>query len=179
MKVPLWYYLTYFMVLSGLRIGEAIALDVDDVNEYIDVNKTFSLVTLQVGSTKTETSAREVFIQPELRELLDQYKIFRTEHLAGKRSKVFFPAKDGSRIGYAGYNKYLKENSLRILGREVTTHALRHTSASLLIAAGVPLETVSRRLGHADSKVTKEIYFHMTEKLREKDEAAIAAAEIF
>ena len=178
MKVPMWYYLTYFMVLSGLRIGEAIALDVDDVKEYIDVNKTFSLVTLQVGSTKTETSAREVYIQPELRELLTNYRIFRTERLAGKRSKVFFPAKDGSRIGYAGYNKYLKENSLRILGREVTTHALRHTSASLLIAAGVPLETVSRRLGHADSRITKEIYFHMTEKLREKDEAAIAAAEI-
>lgn len=178
MKVPMWYYLTYFMALSGLRIGEAIALEIDDINKYIDVNKTFSLVIYKVGSTKTDTSARQVFVQPELRALLDQYMIFRAEFLNGKKSRLLFPSRDGSFMCYAAYNKYLKENSLRILGRVISTHALRHTSASLFLAAGVPLETISRRLGHSSSRITKEIYLHITERLKAADEAAVASAQI-
>lgn len=179
MKLPLWYYLTYFMVLSGLRIGEAMALELEDVGEkYISVNKTFSLVTFEVGSTKTDNSCRDVFIQPELRDLIDEYLIFRSGHLAGKKSKLFFPAKSGERFSYEAYNKYLKENTEKAIGRKISTHALRHTSASLFLAAGVPLEAISRRLGHADSRITKEIYLHMTEKLKSADEAAIAGAKI-
>lgn len=179
MKLPLWYFLTYFMVLSGLRIGEAMALELEDVGEkYISVNKTFSLVTFEVGSTKTDNSCRDVFIQPELRDLIDEYLIFRSGHLAGKKSKLFFPAKSGERFSYEAYNKYLKENAEKAIGRKISTHALRHTSASLFLAAGVPLEAISRRLGHADSRITKEIYLHMTEKLKSADEAAIAGAKI-
>ena len=35
------------------------------------------------------------------------------------------------------------------------------------------LEAIARRLGHSSSNVTKEIYFHVTEKLKERDEAAM------
>lgn len=178
MKVPMWYYLTYFMVLSGLRIGEVIALSVNDVDEYIHVDKTYSIVLKTTGPTKTDDSTREVFVQPELKELLDQYMIFRSEFLDGKKSRYLFPSKDGSHLNYESYNKYLKENSFRLIGREISTHALRHTSASLLIASGVPLETVSRRLGHADSRITREIYLHLTGKLRESDNRFISQARI-
>ena len=77
--------------------------------------------------------------------------------------------KDGDILSYYSFNKYLKELSERVLGRRITSHALRHTAASLLIAEGVPLETVSRMLGHDDSKVTQEIYFHITKTLRNRD----------
>jgi len=177
MKVPLWYYLTYFMALSGLRIGEAIALTLDDIGEYISVNKTYSLVTYQVGPTKTGVS-REVYIQPELRDLLDTYLIFRAGFIKNRRCRLLFPDKSGTHMSYFAYNKYLKENSMKVLGREISTHALRHTSASLFIADGVPLETISRRLGHSDSRITKEIYLHLTDKLKEADNKHMEAARI-
>ena len=177
MSVPMWYYLTYFMVLSGLRIGEAMALTLDDVGEYISVTKTYSLVTYEIGPTKTGVS-REVYVQPELKDLIDEFLVFRSQYLAGKRSKIFFCGKSGGRMSYCAYNKYLNENSQRILGHEISTHALRHTSASLFIAAGVPLETVSRRLGHSDSRITKEIYLHLTSKLKEADNRYISGAKI-
>ena len=177
MKVPMWYYLTYFMVLSGLRIGEAIALELDDVGEYISVTKTYSLVTWQIGDAKTDNSEREVFVQPELRKLIDEYMIFRAGHLKGK-SKLMFPNQKGGYLGYEGFNKYLKENAKRLIGRELSTHALRHTSASLLIAQGVPLETVSRRLGHSDSRITKEIYLHLTDQLKKADEKYLTQTQI-
>ena len=80
-------------------------------------------------------------------------------------------------LNYA-FNKYLKELSQRVLGRTITTHALRHTAASLLIADGVPLETVSRMLGHEDSKVTREIYFHITKTLKKKDNMLLENAKM-
>ena len=43
----------------------------------------------------------------------------------------------------------------------VTLHSLRHTHASMLIAAGVDILTVSRRLGHASPSITLDVYGHL------------------
>jgi integrase len=40
-------------------------------------------------------------------------------------------------------------------------HNLRHTSASILLNQGVPVITVSRRLGHAKVSITLDIYGHL------------------
>ncbi|MGI6003763.1 MAG: tyrosine-type recombinase/integrase [Lachnospiraceae bacterium] len=48
----------------------------------------------------------------------------------------------------------------------MTPHALRHTHTAMLAEAGVPLEMISRRVGYADSKVTKEVYYHVTERMK-------------
>lgn len=66
----------------------------------------------------------------------------------------------------------------RTIGRPLSTHALRHTHTSLLAAAGIPLDVISRRLGHADSKVTREIYLHVTELLKDKDAALLDAVTL-
>jgi integrase len=49
----------------------------------------------------------------------------------------------------------------KIIGRRVSLHALRHTHASSLIAAGVDILTISRRLGHANPKITLSVYGHL------------------
>lgn len=172
MKVPMWYYLTYFLALSGLRIGEAIALELNDVGKYIAVTKNYAINTEEVGLPKTAESERIVLVQPELRKLLDRYMVFRSTL---DPSPLLFPGKDGY-ISYFAYNKYLRETSEKVLGRKITPHALRHTSASFLIANGVPLDSISRRLGHSDSKVTKQIYIHQTEKLQQLDDELISEA---
>lgn len=171
MKVPMWYYLTYFLCLSGLRIGEAIALELSDVGKYITINKNYAINQETVGLPKTAESERIVLVQPELRKLLDRYMIYRADN----PSPLLFPGNDGY-ISYFAYNKYLRETSEKVLGRKITPHALRHTSASFLIANGVPLDSISRRLGHSDSKVTKQIYIHHTEKLQQLDDELISEA---
>jgi integrase len=59
---------------------------------------------------------------------------------------------------------------------EVTFHALRHTHASQLIAQGVDIVTISKRLGHAKPSVTLAIYAHMFTSDDRKAAAAINAA---
>lgn len=169
---PMWYHLTLFLVLSGLRIGEAIALRMEDVGDkYISVTKTFSPTVKEMGDPKTGSSVREVFIQPELRAAIDDYLIYRDE--TGRRSPLFFPSRRNGPLLYGAYNKFLRELSVRVLGRVVTPHALRHTCASLMLANGVSVDTIARRLGHENSKVTREIYLHITEKLKAQDEESI------
>lgn len=61
-------------------------------------------------------------------------------------------------------------------GIAVSLHALRHTHASQLIAAGVDVVTVSKRLGHASPNVTLRVYAHMFRNDDSKAAAAINAA---
>jgi integrase len=60
------------------------------------------------------------------------------------------------------------------LGLGITLHGLRHTSASLLLRAGVPLKTVSERLGHSGVAITGDTYGHIIQGM---DEGAANALE--
>src|SRR5262245_8006427 len=55
----------------------------------------------------------------------------------------------------------------------VPFHALRHTHASLLIASGVDIIAVSRRLGHGKASVTLDVYGHLVGGAAEAAAAAI------
>lgn len=181
MKVERWTLLTHFLVLSGLRIGEAIALDDADVTDVILVNKTMDIGTGECKErTKTDSSTREVYIQPELADVVDQIRAYvrKDSFKHGYRSGLFFPDDDGNYIQYPAYLKYLRENALSILGRRITPHTMRHTHVSLLAAEGLPLEAIARRVGHEDSQITKQIYYHVTEKQKYKDREQISKIRI-
>lgn len=183
LQVKKWQQLTRFLALSGLRIGEALALtasDLDFTNKVIHVNKTYDANNRTVSTPKTLCSIREVYMQPELepvcREILLNTKL---ESLAyGFRSSLFLCNRNGGYLNPFSYNKYLRERSSQLIGRRITAHALRHTHASLLLAAGVNIETIARRLGHENSQITREIYLHVTEKLTERDNKQIKDVKI-
>jgi integrase len=163
MKVEKWKLLTEFLVLSGLRIGEVIALQQTDVNLttlQITVDKTYSLITRGVSpSAKTEAGNRVISIQDELLDC-----IHRINGIFPKRRKLFFPD-----LVYEAYAKYLRENTKALVGKKLSPHALRHTSVALFAAAGVDLSVIARRLGHADSRITRDVYMHVTQRLMERD----------
>lgn len=164
--IPKWGLLTEFLILSGLRIGEALDLkkaDVDTKARTIGVHSTFSTVANKSSSTKTEMSDRVIYIQDELMDCID--RIRKTEH---KEDPYFFEY-GPQKAAYAAYRKYFNENTKTLLGRKLSPHSLRHTHTALLAEAGIPLESISRRLGHADSRITKEIYMHVTKKMQQKD----------
>lgn len=180
MKVERWKLLTEFLILSGLRIGEAVALEDSDVGDVIHVTKTYNPNLHQISTTKTATSTRDVDVQPELMDCIRRIRHFvRCEELQfGYRSDLFLPAFGGDYITYDVYSKYFRENTEAILGRRLSPHALRHTHTAMLAEAGVPLETISRRLGHSDSKITREVYMHVTDNMRQRDRERIQQVKI-
>lgn len=170
-----------FLALSGLRIGEAIALRESDIDsEYIHINRTLATSIGAVNEPKTANSIRDVYLRPELLQCVIEIKsymrVYKFEH--GIRSELLFCGRDGMELHYDAFRKYLISLSERVLRRRITPHALRHTAVSLLAADGVPLDVISRQMGHGDSGITKEIYFHVTKTLKERDNAILRQANV-
>ena len=184
MSNPVWSLLTELLALSGLRIGEALALEVSDIDlraKQIHVTKDYDVVNGVVDDTKTSCSIRDVYIQPELEKVIRRINAEMKQRAFryGIQSKLFMFDHDGSYLHYYAYNKYLGENTIAVLGRKLTPHSLRHTHASLLMEKGVPVDAISRRLGHENSRITKEIYLHVTKKVKEQDDELIRKVNLF
>lgn len=182
-KIPDWKLTTKFLALSGLRFGEYAALektDIDFKNHYIHITKSFDSIDKIVGNTKNSDSIRNVYMQPELEDTAKEIISLMTQRkkLNGIRCKLFIFDTSGNHIEYYSYNKYLKAVSKRTLDHEITPHALRHTHASLLFEKGFSIDEVARRLGHGNSKITRDIYVHITEKLKEKDNEKLSGISI-
>lgn len=68
-------------------------------------------------------------------------------------------------ISNVKYNAYLKEVAAAAgIKKHLTTHWARHTGATLLLNAGVPMEIVSKVCGHSSVKMTEKIYAKMLPK---------------
>ena len=165
---------TKFLVLSGCRTGEAVALkksDIDVSARTIVINKTYNSNQKCVNVAKTQASMRTIHIQPQLLELLKQIEVYykRMELRTGSRSDLLFHAEDGGYFSYYAYRKQLAKASEQVLGRKLTPHALRHSHASLLFEQSFTVDEVQHRLGHSKSQVTRDIYIHVTRELQEKE----------
>lgn len=165
-----YYLFSKFALLTGMRVGEIIALnDVDCWGSIIRINKTWDKANHIVTSTKTVKSAREIHIQPELRECIDEIREYmkHQREVFGYNSELFFPDADGTHFKYGSYNKYLGRLTTEVLGRRLGCHVFRHSHASILAMRGMSLEAISERLGHDGSKITREIYLHRMKELKD------------
>lgn len=183
MDLERWKLMTEFLALSGLRIGEAIALNNSDIDsEYIHVTETYNEALRLLGPAKTATSIRDVYIQPELAGVIRRIRVcMKRQRLLYnyEDNGYLFSGIDGGRVGYAAYNKYLKEIAEKIVpNKKITPHALRHTMTSLFAEAGIPLDVISRRLGHDGSDITKRIYLHITETRKVQENGQVATVTL-
>ena len=162
-------YMTAVLGLAtGMRRGEMLALrwqDIDAASGKITVARSLEQSKaggLRFRSTKTRSGKRTIAIPPSVVAELRRYRLEQQERwLALGLGKI----RDDSLV-LATWNGGIRSpNSLSRNWHEkvpeVTLHALRHTHASQLIAAGVDVVTVSRRLGHARPSVTLNVYSHL------------------
>lgn len=169
LDVTIFRYAVTFLALSGLRVGELLAmtcLDVDLEARQIHVNKTYNEQLHMVSEgAKTYAGNRDVYIQDELLELCKDIDKFYAD--MGVKRELYFCDLDGKRLTYQKLNKYFAASCERVLQRRLSLHSLRHTHASLMFEENVSLAAVSRRLGHANSRVTESIYVHVTQRKQE------------
>jgi len=153
---------TFVLVLGycGLRFGEAAALRVGDVNlsaRRIRVRRSVTFVTgqgLVEGPTKNH-SARTVPVPKFLAPLLA------TEIGERADDAQLFPSRRG---GYLteGEVRWVFDTASKTVGVEgLTPHELRHTCASLAIAAGANVKVLQTLLGHKTATLTLDRYGHL------------------
>jgi integrase family protein len=165
---PRYRNLIEFLVNTGLRIGECLALTFDDLEgDILDINKSLDRFN-NLNTVKTPSSRRKISLNKRCLEIIKSQRTINNNltltspTFANKDNVIFFSDK--------GTHQW-KENVRRFLIKNTTVnfnlHMLRHTHASLCIDKGVDVELISKRLGHVNSNVTREIYIHKTKKQQE------------
>jgi integrase len=172
--------LAELLIGAGLRISEALALRVSDL-ELEDTGGTVVVYRSRkndgVGSTKSDRF-RAVEIGPTLCRVLRDQVAHRAELVAGERSAaVLFvmpvraAKRSNGRWESVGVGRPLDRNTVSrdwhkdaledAALRDMPLHALRHTVAAAWSAVGDSLMYVQRQLGHADISTTERYYGHL------------------
>jgi integrase len=163
--------LVYLLAYKGLRIGEAAALRVGDLDlarGTLRVDETLSEVSgiLHLGPTKTATGTRTLTLPPFLRDML-------AEHLARfsdpKDPNAFvFTMPGGGNLRPNNYRKRSFYPAVRKAGLDehLTPHDLRDTAATLAFASGATVKEVSDMLGHEKPAITLERYTGVLDSMR-------------
>jgi integrase len=147
-------------VLTGLRVGELMALKWSDVDfERHQISVTRSIVMRRIGDCKTEASRKPVPLDPRLAEALYQWRrmspypmpddwVFASPHSKGR-----FPYWPG-----AFYRAHILPAARRLGIEGIGWHTFRRTYATFLKANGEDVKTVQELLRHANSLVTMNLY---------------------
>ncbi len=173
------------LLFTGMRRGELCGLewqDVDFDNGILRVCRTL-LYTSETGvfedTPKNYSSVRSIRISEYVVELLRQYKKWQEEQ--SKRlgtkwigSTKIFTNEFGAPLHPSTMTRWFANFNEKNGLKKIPLHSLRHTSATLLIMSGVPVNVVSKRLGHNDTSTTMSIYTHV---LRSADALAAEALD--
>jgi len=156
----------------GLRLGELLGLGWEDVDldqGVLRVSRAVSRVggAVQLGPTKTASSRRQLRLPAATENALRDHRARQVaqQNLMGEHWQdlgLVFPTGRGTLRDPAKLRRFLRTVTEQAgLGRW-HPHELRHCAASLLSAAGVPLEEPADVLGHASTRVTSATYGHRT-----------------
>jgi integrase len=170
---PSWYrLLAETLIGAGLRIGEALALewtDIDWDNCTISVTK-----TVKVGGVGTPKGdrARTVAVASYLIDSLRQYRLDQSR-ITGR----VFVAPEGGELTRQAARRRGHIPTLRAAGlpSEVRLHDLRHSAASIWLAAGESIYFCQQQLGHQDIQTTISLYGH-PDQMAHRQAAERAAA---
>jgi integrase len=165
------YTIAAVALATGMRRGELLGLrwqDVDLNSGTLRVAQSLEQTKagLRFKSPKTKHGRRTITLPPLIvAELRTHWKAQQEQRLAlglGKApdTALVFPTWDGKPRSPGALTQEWTR-AMKKAGMKVTLHALRHTHASSLIAAGVDILTISRRLGHASPTITLGTYGHL------------------
>jgi integrase len=146
-------------IYAGLRLGELRAIEWGDVDldaGELHMRWAWCNRTKQRTAPKTNAAIRTAPIVGELRRVLLEHRL-----LTGRRTgRVVERAGGGVESGDS--LAWRAENASKDAGLErLTMHAARHTYASLMILARVPITALSRFMGHTSITVTVDRYGHL------------------
>lgn len=160
---PEWRPLLITLITTGMRIGEATALQVRDLH----FGETPPTLTISrgwehtggperiLGAPKTERGRRTISLPPDTVNALQPLA-------TGRKPEDFIFTSGGGPIRRGQmddrWHRWLKAAGIE---RHVRLHDLRHSHAAWMIGAGASLTALQHRLGHASITVTSDVYGHL------------------
>lgn len=184
---PVWHLLT----LEGMRRGEALGLRWSDLHWHADRVTAHIQQTVipDVGNkgkaivqqrTKTQAGARTVELTPSTAKALEAHRDRQRFLRQGagqewEETGLIVTTSRGTPVNPSSIKRNQKAIMRRAGVPEITTHDLRHTAATQMILAGVPVVIVSQKLGHAAVSITLDLYAHVLPSDQSQANAAMEA----
>jgi integrase len=181
-----------FMLYSGSRVGEMLALnwsDVDLDNKVFSISRSLKRVykrnetgagnktELITESTKTKSSNRNLPLTGALYGIIENqkkyYNIIKSLNNSDNFSKnsFIFTTSNGNPIDARNFNQHIKICCKKAGIREINSHIFRHTFISLAVKNGIDPRLLKRIVGHSSISTTDAIYTHIeVEGLRDSME---------
>lgn len=179
------YALWHLLASTGMRRGEALGLALDSVD--LDAKRlavTRALIAIgyeiEFSEPKTERGRRNVALDSQTVAAL---RAHRKDQIAEQLALgpayedrgLVFCCEDGTPIHPDRASKLFAQHVKAAGLPRIRLHDLRHTHATLALAAGVHPKVVSERLGHSSIAITLDTYSHAIPALQEEAASAVAA----
>ena len=167
-----------FMLLTGVRTAEMCGLkwsDIDFDNKVVHIRRN-RLYSKQFGyyekTPKTKSSVRDIPLTDalinELKKYMDWFRLA-DEHFDDRLDETYLAVNlYREPVFPQSIKQWLYHYENKWAMKKVTCHGLRHTYCSLLLAQNVPIQTVSKYMGHSDSTVTLKVYSHFIPDTQER-----------
>ena len=163
-----------FLLASGCRLGEALALrwsDVDWRTGTIHIERQVTEVAGKPveGPPKSQAGRRGIVLPSWGLAALERQRAraggwqLQSDNAFAEGWQRCFPTPRGTVPEATNVRRALHRVCDQLGLPRVRTHDLRHISLSLLAAAGVPVKDLQRRAGHSNSALTLEVYLHTSQ----------------
>ena len=179
-----WQAITHLLLVTGCRRGEIAGLkwskvDMDAARIEISANLCYSRQQGTYETTTKTEATRYIKIPAETVDLLKRHRAAQAEvRLAcgdhWQDSGYVFTNDMGGPMNPTSITAWLRKFSDRHDLPHINPHAFRHTVASVLIANGTDIVTVSKQLGHAQVSTTSDVYSHVIEAAKAEATECIA-----
>lgn len=150
---------------TGLRPGELLGLKWEDWNPeggVLFVRRSVDIGTGKLKEPKTRRSRRAIPLSPETAAVVEAHRSGRWPG-----SSPMFPTVTGLHWWQRNFRKDVFDPVVKKAGVVCSPYILRHSCASLLLAAGVTVSVVSERLGHGNAATTLRSYAHVLPGMQE------------
>lgn len=162
------------LALTGMRYGELVALqlkNIDFQNKKIEITGNFDSIHKIKTIPKTKKSIRNIKVSEAALEAIKRQIIRLTERFQPLTDDDYIFCFDvwNSPITLPTFSQIIKKyGAIAGIEKNLSSHVFRHSHISYLAEAGLPIKSIMDRVGHANAKMTLEIYSHTTKDMEDR-----------
>ena len=180
-----WFAPIYLSANTGMRRGELLGLtwrnvELEKARLVIDQQLLSVGYDAEIGAPKTSTSRRTIDLDPRTVTVLRTWRRLQLEQQMSNGTRndqdFVFTHPDGGPVHPDRFSKVWDQLVAEHGVRRIRLHDLRHTHASILLKANVPVKVVSERLGHSSPAFTMTVYQHVLPGMQADAAAAFGDA---
>ena len=162
------------LALTGMRYGELTALqlkNIDFENNKIEITGNFDSINKIKTLPKTARSIRTILVSDAVIKAIQRQVVRLTERYQPLKDDdyIFCLEVWNSPITLSSFIQIIKKYGEQAgIKKNLSSHIFRHSHISYLAEAGLPIKSIMDRVGHANAKMTLEIYSHTTKDMEDK-----------